>query len=109
EAEPSSYRKQRKDDRDGNCSKRHGGEEPMRTAAKEFPPGADGEDDENLGRDRFDKPTGLKQGLAGAEQMQQSIKGHKIEDRADRPEHQHELLDQLDVPLHRPSDRLRID
>jgi hypothetical protein len=51
----------------------------------------------------------LKKCLAGTKQMQQRIEGKKIEDGADRPKYQHEPLDQLDVPLHRPRRILRVD
>ena len=57
----------------------------------------------------LDEPAGLKQRLAGTEQVQQSVEGQEIEDGTDRTEHQHEPLDQLDVPSDWAGRSLRID
>ena len=81
----------------------------MRPAAEELPPRTNGKDHQHLGRDRFDEPAGLKKRRAGAEQIQQSVEGQKVENGTDRSEDQHEPLDQLDVPLHRQGDSFRID
>jgi hypothetical protein len=72
---------------------------PRRPDPEEQSPRADGEDHQNLSGHRFHEPAGPEQRRACPEQRQQSVEGEKIEGRTDRPEDQHEALDELDVPF----------
>ena len=65
--------------------------------------GADDVDDQRLGQQGFDEPAGLEQGRIGprAEHEQHHAIGDIVEDRADRPDIDHELEDVADVPAAR--------
>jgi len=100
EPKPSADRRKRETDRYDDNRNRHRDEEPVWPAREEPAPRSDGEDHQHLGRHRLHKPAGMKKRLAGVKHMQESVEGEKIEDRADRPEDQHEMLDKLNVPFH---------
>ena len=53
-------------------------------------PGADREDDECLGGERFDEPAGPEQRRVGVEDPQHDGEGGGVEEGTDRPEEQHE-------------------
>src|SRR5689334_6904535 len=109
ETEPPSEWEKRKDSRSSDRPKCHGDEEGVRLAPIEPPPCSNSEHHQDLGRHRLDEPAGLELRLAGTKQRQQRVERQKIENRADRPEYQHEFLDQPDVPRHRRGDGLLID
>ncbi len=62
--------RKRQNQGDGNNAQRHEDKGATRSAPKKQAPSANGEDDKHLGRNRFDKPSSLKQRLAGVEQVQ---------------------------------------
>ena len=60
--------------------------------------GADDEDDECLGRNGFNEPATLEERCMRMKDRQHKSEGEKVEDGAYGPEHEHEPLDELDIP-----------
>lgn len=68
-------------------------------APERDPVGADHEDDQRLGREGFDEPSGAEQCRPRPEGTEHQGEGGEIEDRADRSEREHEPSDESDVPV----------
>ena len=77
------------------------GQREARPASEGIAHGANDEQDQRLGRQRLDEPAGVKQLLGSAKEMQQGVKGRKIVERADRPDVDHKIANELDVPAAR--------
>lgn len=74
----------------------------MGAAAPRAAARADRENNQHLGGQALHEPSGLKKRLIGTEEVEQDVKGQGIEQRTDRPEYQHEALNQPQVPLRWP-------
>src|SRR6202007_599902 len=71
--------------------------------------GADDVDHQRLRGQRLDEPAGMKERLAGSEEMKQYVERQEVKNGADGTDVQHEAADQADIPLARCPDKVLID
>jgi hypothetical protein len=110
EAERVRERRERQRDAHGDDQERRDRERPARPVAEELhAPRADREEHDALSGERLDEPAGAEERRAGVEHAEHHAEGGEVEDRADRPEEEHEAPDQAHVPVARPPQLLLLD
>ena len=82
-AEPPAPGHKRKADREGDRPEIRRYQEPARRTAEKQPPGADAKHHESLSRHQLDKPSGLKQSFARAEECQHGVEHKDVTERVD--------------------------
>ena len=94
EAEPGRQRRIGKRYSQGEGEERRCHKRRMRRIAQGISC-ADDEDHQGLRREQLDEPASMKQLLVRMEDLEQQAESDEVEDRAQRPEHEHELADHV--------------
>jgi len=74
-------------------------ERPAGVAAQRITCRTNNKQDQCPGRERLHEPTGMEEHSTSVEDPQHNEEGQEVEDRADRPDEDHKITNQFDIPV----------